>query len=90
MIDSPVVEEAVDELTKAVIDEFITGLWYSSITPDLEAPEEVRILLNGVIAEVVQRAKRVNPVTLLSKYATYLVHRWACCLHFSCCRFAGL
>jgi hypothetical protein len=70
IIDSPVVEEAVDELTRAVIHEFVTGLWFSLITPDQEAPEELRILLNGVIAEVAQRAKRVNLITLLSKYAS--------------------
>lgn len=57
----------MDELTRAVIDEFVTSLWYTSITPDQEAPEELRLLLNGVIAEVAQRAKRVNLVTLLSK-----------------------
>lgn len=57
----------MDELTRCVIDEFITSLWYSSITPDQEAPEELRILLNGVIAEVAHRAKRVDLVTLLSR-----------------------
>lgn len=68
IIDSPVVEEAVDQLTRCVIDEFVTSLWYSSITPDQEAPEELRILLNGVIAEVANRAKHVNLITLLSRY----------------------
>lgn len=29
---------------------------------------ELRILINGVIAEVAQRAKRVNLITLLSRY----------------------
>lgn len=57
----------MDELTRCVIDEFITSLWYSSITSDQEAPEELRILLNGVIAEVAHRAKRVDLVTLLSR-----------------------
>ena len=70
IINSPAVEEAVDGLSRAVVDEFITDLWYSSITPDQEAPEELRILLNGVIAEVAQRARRVNLTTLLSKYAS--------------------
>jgi len=58
----------VDQLTRSVIDEFVTSLWYSTITPDQEVPEELRILLNGVIAEVAIRAKHVNLVTLLSKY----------------------
>lgn len=58
----------MDQLTRCVIDEFVTSLWYSSITPDQEAPEELRILLNGVIAEVANRAKHVNLITLLSRY----------------------
>ncbi|KAG0586098.1 hypothetical protein KC19_2G064000 [Ceratodon purpureus] len=71
--DSPAVEAAVDEFTKSLIDEWVTNLWYSSITPDQEVPEELRILVNGVIAEVAQRAKRVNLITLLSKDVVDLV-----------------
>jgi sorting nexin-13 len=66
--DSPIVEEAVDELTRCVVNEWVTNLWYSAITPDEDAPMELRILINGVIAEVAQRAKRVNLITLLSRY----------------------
>lgn len=58
----------MDLLTRSVIDEFVTNMWYNSITPDQEVPEELRILLNGVIAEVASRAKRVNLITLLSRY----------------------
>lgn len=58
----------MDQLTRCVVDEFVTSLWYSSITPDEEVPEELRILLNGVIAEVANRAKHVNLITLLSRY----------------------
>lgn len=71
--DSPVVEAAVDDLTKGIIDEWVTNLWYSSVTPDREAPEELRILINGVVAEVAQRAKRVNLITLLSRDVVDLV-----------------
>lgn len=84
-INSPAVEAAVDELTRCVINEWVTNLWYSSITPDQEAPEELRILINGVIAEVAQRAKRVNLITLLSRYSilfyiffTIYIGRWSC------------
>lgn len=59
----------MDLLTRSVIDEFVTDMWYASITSDKEAPEELRILLNGVIAEVASRAKRVNLITLLSRYS---------------------
>ena len=51
-----------------MIDEFITSLWYTSITPDQEVPEELRMFLNGVIAEVASRGKQVNLMTLLSQY----------------------
>ena len=75
----------MDELTRCVINEWVTNLWYSSITPDQEAPEELRILINGVIAEVAQRAKRVNLITLLSRYSilfyiffTIYIGRWSC------------
>lgn len=59
----------MDLLTRSVIDEFVTNMWYASITPDQEALEELRILLNGVIAEIASRAKRVNLITLLSRYS---------------------
>lgn len=54
-------------LTGAYIDELITSLWHSSLTPDQEAPEELRNLLSGATAEVAHRAKRGDLVTLLSR-----------------------
>lgn len=71
--DSPAVEAAVDELTRSLIAEWVTNLWYSSVTPDQDAPEELRILMNGLISELAQRAKRVNLITLLSKDVVDLV-----------------
>lgn len=65
--DSSAVETAVDELTKSVVDEWITNLWYSAITSDQEAPKELHILIKGVIAEIAQRTKHVNLITLLSR-----------------------
>lgn len=65
----------MDELTRCVVNEWVTDLWYSSVTPDEDVPEELRILVNGVIAEVAQRARRVNLITLLSRYFLFtLVH----------------
>ena len=71
--DSPAVEAAVDDFSRSLINEWVTNLWYSSVTPDQEVPEELRTLINGVIAEVAQRAKRVNLITLLSKDVVDLV-----------------
>ncbi|XP_024400310.1 uncharacterized protein [Physcomitrium patens] len=65
--NSPAVEAAVDEFTRSLIDEWVTNLWYSSVTSDEEAPEELRILINGMIGVVAQRVKRVNLITLLSR-----------------------
>ncbi|XP_024394619.1 uncharacterized protein [Physcomitrium patens] len=71
--DSASVEAAVNELTRSLVDEWVTNLWYSSVTPDEEAPEELRIFMNGMIGEVAQRVKRVNLITLLSQNLVDLV-----------------
>jgi sorting nexin-13 len=66
-IDSPSVEVAVDELTKCLIDEWVTNLWYSSLTPDQEFPEELRLLINNVIGELARRVKRVDLMALICR-----------------------
>lgn len=66
-IDSPSVEVAVDELTKCLIDEWVTNLWYSSLTPDQEFPEELRLLINNVIGELARRVKRVDLMAFICR-----------------------
>lgn len=66
-IDSPVVEVAVDEFTRKIVQEFVTDLWYSSITPDQEFPEQICLVLNDVIGEISQRVRHINLIDLLTR-----------------------
>lgn len=66
-IDSPVVEVAVDEFTQKIVQEFVTDLWYSSITPDQEVPEQIRLVINDVIGEISQRVRHINLIDLLTR-----------------------
>lgn len=66
-IDSPVVEVAVDEFTRKIVQEFVTDLWYSSITPDQEFPEQIRLVINDVIGEISQRVRHINLIDLLTR-----------------------
>lgn len=66
-IDSPVIAEAVEEFTGNIVQEFISDLWYSSITPDQEFPDQICLLINDVLGEVSQRLKHINLVDLLTR-----------------------
>ncbi|KAH9299978.1 hypothetical protein KI387_011561, partial [Taxus chinensis] len=66
-IDSPVIEAAVDDFTRKIVQEFVTDLWYSSITPDHEVPQQINFLLNDVLGEISQRVKRINLIDLLTR-----------------------
>lgn len=68
-IDSPVVEAAVNEFTQKIVQEFVTDLWYSSITPDQEVPEQIRMVINDVIGEISQRVRHINLIDLLTRSA---------------------
>ncbi|KAF8410591.1 hypothetical protein HHK36_003123 [Tetracentron sinense] len=66
-IDSPLVEAAVDEFIKKILQEFVIDLWYSAISPDMEAPELIRELITDVLGEISGRAKEINLVDLLTR-----------------------
>ncbi|GBG81706.1 hypothetical protein CBR_g32698 [Chara braunii] len=66
-INAPAVEAAIDDLMRAVLDEFVTNLWYRSFTPDQDATEELRLLLNTAIGEIAKRVKKVNLISLLAR-----------------------
>lgn len=66
-IDSPVIAEAVEEFTGNIVQEFISDLWYSSITPDQQFPDQICLLINDVLGEVSQRLKHINLVDLLTR-----------------------
>lgn len=72
-IDSPVVEAALDEFIGMVLKDFVVDLWYSSITPDNEAPELIRAVVKDVCGEIAQRVKEINLVSLLTRCALFFV-----------------
>lgn len=66
-IDSPSVEAAIGEFIDKILKDFVVDLWYSSITPDKEAPELIRNLILDVMAEISVRVKDINLVDLLTR-----------------------
>ncbi|KAJ8627553.1 hypothetical protein MRB53_020860 [Persea americana] len=48
-INSPLVEAAVDDFINKILQDFVVDLWYSAITPDKEAPDQVHMLIKDVI-----------------------------------------
>ncbi|KAJ6834387.1 uncharacterized protein M6B38_335040 [Iris pallida] len=72
-IDSSPVEAAIDDFTSKILQDFVIDLWYSSITPDKEAPELIRTIILVVIGEVSGRVKEINLVDLLTRDVIDLV-----------------
>eukprot|EP00898_Chlorokybus_atmophyticus_P007493 jgi/Chlat1/7745/Chrsp66S07220 len=66
------VEDAIEELTGAIIKEFVDDLWWCHITRDREGPAEAQKLVNGVCGEIARRARRIDLVALLTKDAVFL------------------
>ncbi|XP_074563348.1 uncharacterized protein LOC141819977 isoform X2 [Curcuma longa] len=66
-IDSPLVDSAIDEFISKILQDFVIDLWYSSITPDKEAPELIRSLILDVLGEISGRLKEMNLVDLLTR-----------------------
>ncbi|KAJ8644605.1 hypothetical protein MRB53_006353 [Persea americana] len=65
--DSPLVEAAVDDFINLILQDFLFDLWYSAITPDKEAPDQVHMLIKDVIGEISGRIKQINLVDLLTR-----------------------
>lgn len=72
-VDSPIVEAAIDKLTRHLVSEWITNLWYEKITPDKDAPEELTEIMNGILGEICLRAKDVNLIELVTRDTIQLV-----------------
>ncbi|KAK9056701.1 hypothetical protein SSX86_024063 [Deinandra increscens subsp. villosa] len=72
-IDSPVVEAAMEDFVKKVVQEFVADLWYSDITPDKEAPQLIHAVIMDVLAEISIRVKDMNLVDLLTRDVVDLV-----------------
>ncbi|XP_021738500.1 uncharacterized protein LOC110704996 [Chenopodium quinoa] len=65
--ESPIVEAAAEDFVDKIIEDFVTDLWYSSITPDKEAPDLMRAIILEALGEVAGRVKEVNLVDLLTR-----------------------
>ncbi|KAE8662980.1 hypothetical protein F3Y22_tig00113124pilonHSYRG00585 [Hibiscus syriacus] len=66
-VNSPVVENAIDQFTRHLISEWMTDLWYSRLTPDKEGPEELVQIINGVLGEFSERLRNINLINLLTR-----------------------
>lgn len=67
-VNSPPVEDAIDHLTRHIVSEWVTDLWYSKLTPDLDGPEALVQLMNGVLGEFSHRMRNINLIDLLMRY----------------------
>lgn len=67
-IDSPIVEAAIQDFVNKLMQDFVVDLWYSSITPDQEAPELIRGVIMDALGEVSGRVKEINLVDLLTRF----------------------
>ncbi|KAK3219781.1 hypothetical protein Dsin_013751 [Dipteronia sinensis] len=66
-VNSPVVEDAIDRLTRHIVSEWVTDLWYSRLTPDKEGPEELVQIINSVLGEFSGRMRNINLIDLLTR-----------------------
>ncbi|PIM98947.1 Intermediate filament-like protein [Handroanthus impetiginosus] len=74
-VNSPTVEDAIDQFTRHIVSEWVTDLWYSRITPDRQGPEELVLIMNGVLGEISSRMRSVNLIDLLTRDVINLVCR---------------
>ncbi|KAK6153637.1 hypothetical protein DH2020_013276 [Rehmannia glutinosa] len=75
-VNSPVVEDAIEQFTRHIVSEWVTDLWYSRITPDRQGPEELVLIMNGVFGEISSRMRSINLIDLLTRDIINLV-----CIH---------
>lgn len=66
-IGSPIVEDAMSDFIDKILKDFVIDLWYSDITPDKEAPEQIRVIIMDALGEVSGRVKEINLVDLLTR-----------------------
>lgn len=73
-VNSPVVEDALDHFTRHIVSEWVTDLWYSHITTDRQGPEELVLIMNGVLAEISIRMRNVNLLDLLTRFLSLYIY----------------
>lgn len=66
-VNSPAVEDALDHFSRHLVSEWVTDLWYSRITPDRQAPEELVRIINGVLAEIACRVRNIDLIGFLTR-----------------------
>ncbi|XP_057465068.1 uncharacterized protein LOC130754828 isoform X2 [Actinidia eriantha] len=66
-VNSPVVEDALNQFTRHIVYEWVTNLWYSRLTADRQGPEELVQIMNSVVGEISSRARNVNLIDLLTR-----------------------
>ncbi|KAL1551548.1 hypothetical protein AAHA92_19374 [Salvia divinorum] len=74
-VNSPVVEDAIDQFTRHIVSEWVTNLWYSRITPDRQGPEEIVLIMNGVLGVISNRMRNINLIDLLTRDIIKIVCR---------------
>lgn len=72
-VDSPIVEAAMEEFVNKLLQDFVTDLWYSDITPDKEAPQLIRAVIMDVLGEISGRVKEINLIDLLTRDVVDLI-----------------
>lgn len=66
-VNSPVVEDAIEQFTRHIVTEWVTDLWYSRVTPDKQGPDELMLIINGVLGEFSSRMRNINLIDLLTR-----------------------
>ncbi|CAN1317514.1 Sorting nexin-16 [Linum perenne] len=66
-VNSPVVEDAINNFTRHLVSEWVTDLWYGRLTPDKQGPEELVEIMNGVLGELSARFRDINLLDLLTR-----------------------
>eukprot|EP00250_Pteridium_aquilinum_P011928 c20397_g1_i1 orf=299-3499(-) len=72
-IESPVVEASIDDFTRRIVQEFVTDLWFSALSPDQDVPHQIQALINDIFGEIAQRVKRINLISLMTRDLVDLV-----------------
>ena len=67
-VDSELVEKSIVNFTHSIVKEFVTDLWFSSVTPDQDVPQQLEALINEVFGEIALRVKYLNLIELMTRY----------------------
>lgn len=74
-LNSPPVEAAIYDFISKVLQDFVLDLWYSSITPDKDAPALIHTLIMDVIGGISVRIKEINLVDLLTRFLLFILYK---------------